>query len=162
MKRATVALFLAAVAGAALTLPAGDAAAYDLDIEYARIGDNGGLSLYFTEKYLYRYESYRYRATARVDATWVCINPAGEPLGGPQHRESVYNVWVDDEETFRSDRYGDLEGRMSLWLDERPSLYCPGRSRRELAYIRYHDIRVSRRGESDTTGSVWRYFYRLW
>lgn len=161
MKRATVALFLATIAGAALTLPADDAAADDLTIIDTRIDSSGDLVMRITERDLPGFESFMFRALARGEATYVCVNAGGEPLPGRQHRQTVRNLRVQDDGTFRSDRDGMLEGRLTLRLNARPTLDCPGRSRIELAIVRFNRIQVTRRGESDSAPYIERRFLTL-
>lgn len=153
MKRTKEALFLAALAGAALSSPADDAAAANLTVTRATISRAGHLNLNISERAMGEFRVSKYRGSARAEATFVCVDQDGEPLGGAL-QETLSDVQVQGERSFRSNQNGLLQGLLTLRLDATPALDCPDGSTPALARVQYTSILVSRPGAYTTAAPV--------
>jgi len=148
----TLGAALAVLAGAAVTLGSGDAAAMNLSIDDAEIDEYGNLTLDISEIFMPQRSEVRYIGYARALATFVCVNDRGQPFGGLDRQRAVI-LPIDDELLARADYRGNVRTTLTLMLEDHiPDIDCSGRNTyAQLARIQYTDILVQRPG-AFTTG----------
>jgi hypothetical protein len=139
-------LFVAALATAALAVPAALAVSPHFIRASGSLESNGALTVDFKEAGLGTNQNINYLLTADATATYVCVNKGG---GNPsaQNKTTVAGP-VSASDTFNSGKNGQVTA--SLTAQPPPSdISCPPGQSLELAQVSYINIVLT-----DTTNNV--------